>query len=308
MTNRQLKNFFLLVLAGFILSCNRGSNESAKYDTPRSGTIYISVDESFEPVIEEQIKVYEASYPGTHIIASYKPEAECFRDLQKDSTRLIIVSRGLSDDEIKFYREKMNYAPLFDIVAYDAVCAIENIHTKDSVFTMQQLTNFFSGSDSSKLMVVDGRNATSTVNLLKDSVLRGKNFGSNVMAASGSKAVVDYISKNDNAVGFVGASWVGDYNDPAQKAYFNNIKFALLQCRNCGKDVFAKPSQSTIYYNQYPLVRPLYFILKENGGNGLGTGFTNYLSYERGQLVFKRSNLVAAKINFQVRKTMINNE
>lgn len=307
MMYRQLKNFFLWVFAGFILSCNPHSNKLPGYDTPLKGTIYISVDESFRPVIEAQIKVYEASYPETHIIAAYKSEADCFRDLQKDSTRLIIVSRGLSDDEIKFYREKMNYAPLFDIVAYDAVCAIENIKTADSVFTMQQLTNFFEGSDSSKLIVVDGRNATSTVNLLKDSVLRGKGFGGNVMAADGSKAVVDYISQNENAIGFVGASWVGDYSDPAQQAYFKKIKYALLQCKNCGKDVFAKPSQSTIYYNQYPLVRPLYFILKENA-TGLGTGFTNFLSYERGQLVFKRSNLVAAKINFQVRKTMINNE
>lgn len=294
---------FVYVLIS-IVSCNDDEKKKTIYDSPKNGTIYISVDESFEPVIEEQIQVYEASYPGTHIIASYKSEADCFRDLQKDSTRMIIVSRGLTDDEIKFYRDKLSYGPLFDIVAYDAVSAILNVNEKDSVYTMAQLAKYMNGEDTRKLIVVDGRNATSTVEMLKDSVLKGKDFGSNVMAANGSKAVVDFIAKNAGAIGFVGSSWIGDYNNPQQKAYFSNIKFALLECRNCEKGLFAKPSQSTIYFNQYPLVRPLFFILKEHT-NGLGTGFTNYLSYERGQLVFKRSNLVAAKINFQNRKTII---
>ena len=37
------------------------------YDSPKNGAINISVDESFKPVISEQIKVYESSYPGTKI-------------------------------------------------------------------------------------------------------------------------------------------------------------------------------------------------------------------------------------------------
>ena len=48
---------------------NAGGND---YDTPLKGTIHISVDETFKPVITEQIKIYESSYPNTHIIADYK--------------------------------------------------------------------------------------------------------------------------------------------------------------------------------------------------------------------------------------------
>ena len=154
-------------------------------------------------------------------------------------------------------------------------------------------------------MVVDGNNATSTVRYLLDSVLRGKNFSSRVMAANGSKAVVDYVSKNENAVGFVGSSWVTNEQDPEQLAYRDKIRFALLECkRNCDSGSFAKPSQATITYAQYPLVRPLYYVLKENS-NGLGTGFTNYLNLERGQLVFRRSFLVPGKMYFGIRKSNV---
>ena len=89
----------------FLPACK---NNGKAYDTPRSGAIHISVDESFEPVINEQIKVYESSYPGTKIMAEYKPEADCFRDLQKDSTRMIIVAKGLTREESKFFEAKLS--------------------------------------------------------------------------------------------------------------------------------------------------------------------------------------------------------
>lgn len=297
----------MVVITGTVVfcSCANDGKKATFYDTPTQGTINISVDESFEPVISEQIKVYEASYPGTKINATYKSEADCFRDLQKDSTRMIIVAKGLTEEERKLFTDKLSYPPQYDILAYDAVSVIINKNATDSVFTIQQLQNMLNGKDSSKAVVVDGNNATSTVRFLLDSVLHGKSFGSNVMAAGGSKAVVDYVSKNVNAVGFVGSSWVTNEQDPEQLAYRDKIRFALLECRkNCDSGSFAKPSQATITYSQYPLVRPLYYILKENA-NGLGTGFTNYLNLERGQLVFRRSFLVPGKMIFDIRKSNI---
>ena len=279
-------------------------NKNTQYDTPLNGKIFISVDESFKPVIDEQIKVYQSSYPEAHIEASYKSEADCFRDLQKDSTRMIIVSRGLSNEESEFYKQKLLFKPQWDILAYDAVAVIVNIHSKDSLFTISKLKNYLSGTDTSKLVAVDGRNATSTVMLLKDSVLKGGAFGKNVMAAADSKELIKYVSDNVNAIGFVGLSWVGDEDDPEQQQYKSFIRFGLIECKRCGAGVYAKPSQATIYSGEYALVRPLFFILKENT-NGLGTGFVNYLSLERGQLVFRRSYLVPAKMNFNVRKSMM---
>lgn len=289
------------LLAAF--SCNNNSAVQ-QYDSPDQGTINISADESFKPIIEEEIKVYESSYPKTHIIASYKSEADCFRDLEKDSTRMIIVARGLTDEEDKYYQQKLQYKPTWDLVAYDAVSMIINNEGKDSVFTIAQLKKLLTDSSSKHTAVVDGNNATSTVRFLLDSVLHGKNFGANVKAAAGSKAVLDYVSNNADAIGFVGSGWVGNDEDPDQRAYDGKIKLALLECKPCGKNYFVKPSQESIMYGWYPLVRPLYFILKENI-KGLGTGFTGFMGLERGQLIFRRANLVPAKMDFQIRKSSI---
>ncbi len=50
-----------------MIACNSDQPQAGPKDSPTSGTINISVDESFRPVIEEQIKVFEGSYPGTKI-------------------------------------------------------------------------------------------------------------------------------------------------------------------------------------------------------------------------------------------------
>ncbi|MEP6512436.1 MAG: substrate-binding domain-containing protein [Parafilimonas sp.] len=293
----------------FLMLCTQGcSNDRSAaekyYDTPKKGTIYISSDESFKPVISEQIKVYESSYPPTQIIASYKSEADCFRDLEKDSTRLIIVAKGLTREQSSYFESKLSFRLQYDVLAFDAVCVIVNSASKDSVFTIKQLKELLEGKNKMKTMVTDGKNATSTVRYLLDSVVRGEKFGSNVLAAENSMQVIDYISKTKNAIGFVGSSWISNEDDPGLRVYKNKIRLALLECKICGKDTFAKPSQSTISYGYYPLVRPLYFILKENT-TGLGTGFINYMSLERGQLVFRRSYLAPAKMSFALRKMEI---
>jgi phosphate transport system substrate-binding protein len=298
---------FVLIII-FVAGCKSKKHSTAVTDSPKNGTINISVDESFEPVIREQIKVYESSYPEAKINASYKSEADCFRDLQSDSTRMIIVAKGLTRAESSYFQDKLSFEPQFGVLAYDAVSVIVNIKAKDTVFTLAEIKNMLSGKHTAHPVVVDGNHATSTVRYLLDSVLRSAPFGKDVMAANGSKAVVDYISKNQNAVGFVGSSWVTNEQDPEQKAYQKSIRFALLECtHNCDSGSFAKPSQATIAYAQYPLVRPLYYVLKENW-NGLGTGFSNYLNLERGQLVFSRSFLVPAKMYFGMRTGNIQSE
>ena len=198
----------------------------------------------------------------------------------------------------------MSFQPQFAILAYDAVAVIVNQASKDSVFSITDLKDILSGK-SKRIAVMDGKNATSTVRFLQDSILKGAPFGANVVASKNSADVIDIVSKNENVVGFVGLSWVGDSHDPKQQEQLKSIRLALVECVRCvEKGFFAKPSQATIAYAQYPLPRPLYYIVKENAA-GLGTGFMNFLSLERGQLIFKRALLVPAKMNFNKRSGKI---
>lgn len=294
-----------IVFIGLMFGCEEKPSKNLPAETPTSGTIYISVDESFKPVISEQIKVFQSSYPNANIIAEYKAEAECLRDLQRDSTRMIIVSRELTREEILYYRSKLEYDPSFALVANDAIAVVVNKNNPDSAFTMNDIKAILSGKGPKTYnVVVDGKTATSTVRYLIDSVLRGNPLGKNVTAAKSSADVISYVANSNDAIGFVGLSWMLNPTDAKQEAVLNQVRTGSIECKSCEKNTYAKPSQQTIVFRQYPLVRGLYYVLKENF-TGLGTGFLNFLIHERGQLIFRRADLAPAQMNFYRRRTKI---
>jgi phosphate transport system substrate-binding protein len=306
----MMKKYILLycLIGSLGLAACGSTDESADTrDTPTKGSINISVDESFKPVIEEQIRVHHSSFPATKINVSYKSEAECFRDLQKDSTRMIIVAKGLTEKEAEFYKSLLSYKPQYGDLAYDAVAVIVNKAAKDSIFSFKDIQEILSGKQA-LTAVMDGKNATSTVRYLKDSVLKKGEFGKNVVAVNNSQEVIDIVAKRTDVIGFVGLSWIGDSYDPKQVAYLQKIRLSRIECTAClEKNIYAKPSQATITRGEYPLARPLYYILKENTA-GLGTGFMNFMSLERGQLIFRRAFLAPSKMAFQKRLSTIKQE
>lgn len=300
---------FIITVAISLLfaACRDNKDSQTVTDSPTSGTIHISVDESFRPVIEAAIKVYEGSYPNAHIIAHYKPEAECFKDLYTDTAnRMIIVTRGLTKRESRFYSDSLSYTPVSNRVAWDAITIVTNKNNSDSTFTLESLKQLLQGKAPGKKKVVfDGLSATSLVRFAVDSILHGGNFDTSVVkAVKTSKDVLDYIASDTGAIGLVGISWIGNPEDTAQVNMLKKVKIAYVQCHVCDSMPYVKPTQQSILTKRYPLVRGLYYIVKENY-SGLGSGFAEFLNYERGQLVFRRAYL-GPVMDFDIRDVRIN--
>ncbi|RYG34004.1 MAG: phosphate ABC transporter substrate-binding protein, PhoT family, partial [Chitinophagaceae bacterium] len=162
--------FMLLIIA--FAGC--GPDKDPAIDSPAGGIINISVDESFRPVMEEQLQMYKETYPNTTINASFKTEADCLKDIIRDtSTRMAVVTRGLTETEENFFRDSLNYVPSWNMVARDGIAVLASAKSNDTAFTMQQLTDFLTGRDTSKQIIFDGLNATSTYRFVKDSLLKG---------------------------------------------------------------------------------------------------------------------------------------
>jgi phosphate transport system substrate-binding protein len=183
---RPINLIIIFIAFAFCLNfckCKSGDKKEGLRDTPKSGTIHISIDESFRPVIEDAIKVYEGSYPQAHIIAHYKPEADCFKDFYGDSTnRMIIVTRGLTSKESRFYTDSLGYTPVSNKIAWDAITIVTNKSNTDTLFTLETLQQLLQGKKgNAKKVVFDGFNATSTVRFAIDSILHGGKFDSSVV-------------------------------------------------------------------------------------------------------------------------------
>jgi phosphate transport system substrate-binding protein len=298
--SRWVRFFFILLVSGFLTGCDNSAEvKNDRFDT---GVLHISCDESFKPVIDAQIQVYQSLYPKTKIIAHYKPEAECLSDFAVDSIRLIITTRGFTKKEEEYMNNSLQVAPSAVTVAYDAIAVIVHPTAKDSFFTVPDLKQLINGKYKKNLIpVFDGLKATSTVRFMLDSVLRGESLGKNVVAAENSQGVIDYVSKTPNAVGFIGISWIGNRDDSAQVLALKKVQLARLESTDSAGG-FVLPVQYLIYSRTYPLIRDLVYVLKEKH-TGLAHGFAGFMRSDRGQLLFRRSYLYPAIRSFYVRDT-----
>jgi phosphate transport system substrate-binding protein len=284
----------LLIALAIFFAWGCGSENQAP---ERSGQAYnndvmhISCDESFKPVIDAQIAVFESLHPNTKIIAHYKPEADCLKDLVVDSIRMIIMTRKLSKGEENLVSDSTAAGVDQLVVARDVITVVVNPASPDSFFTMKEIRELLSGKSKKNLIpVFDGLKATSTVRFMLDSVLRGDSLTSKAVAAENSVGVIDYVSKVPNAIGFVGFSWIGNGDDTTQQSYQRKVKLAYLESTD-SVNGYVQPSQFFIYTNTYPMVRDLVYVLKERG-RGLGHSFAYFLEEnDKGQLIFRRSYL-----------------
>ncbi len=295
----------LYIVSIFLLtSCGTGvSNTSTdKYDR---GTINISSDESFKPVIDSQVQVYEAKYPNVKLNVHYKPEADCIRDLGVDSVRMVIITRRYSQQEKEFMQDSLHVSPEQLLLAYDAIAVIVNPVSEESLFTMAEIKEILIGKFKKNLIpVFDGLNATSTVRFIIDSVLRGDTLTKKALAAKSSEEVINYVAKTPDAVGFIGVSWIGNKEDPQQQSFLTKVKLAEIESTDVpGK--YIQPVQANIYAGRYPMTRELFSILKENPRDGLGHGFKNFMTGERGQLIFRRAYLVPGLMQFNIRQAAL---
>ncbi|MBO9592017.1 MAG: substrate-binding domain-containing protein [Niabella sp.] len=295
-----------LVLLGSVLwillySCASGDNQArALTDTPKKGAITISVDESFRPIVDALIQVYESNNDSTKIHAQYKPEAECMTDLFNDSIRMVIATIKLSDKQLQSVVDSLHVVVKQLPVARDAVAVIVNPSSSDTLLTMGEIRSVLTGNYIKPLIpVFDGLSATSTVRFLLDSVLKGQKITSKAMGASTSDSVIQFVANNPNAIGFIGVSWIGNQDDAQQLSFLKKVKIVQLESSDKpGKYVL--PVQANIYTKRYPMTRDLVYIVKE-GHRGLGTGFAEFMAGEIGQLIFKRAYLMPGRRNFIIR-------
>src|SRR5688572_29491694 len=194
-TMKRRRNNILVYLFFFVFIAGCGTgNSNIPDDAFDKGTIHVSADESFKPVIDSQVQVYEAKYPEVKLNVHYKPEADCIRDFGVDSIRMIIITRRFSEAEENFIVDSFGVVPSQMVIAYDAVAVIVHPMSPDTLFSMQEIREILTGKFKKNLIpVFDGLNATSTVRFIIDSVLRKDSLTSKAVAARKSEEVIDYV-------------------------------------------------------------------------------------------------------------------
>jgi phosphate transport system substrate-binding protein len=303
----ELKKLVLAALAfllpaSLLLSCGGDKNEKPEPDdTPTSGQINISVDESFSLLFDTQIYTFESLYPKAKIKASYKPEGEVINDIFNDSFRVIVMARPFSEDEVKALDAKRIH-PTTVKIAEDAVALIVNKDNPDSLLMMDQLRNILAGKDTlwsqidpkapaQKIAVVFDNNNSANARYLQQTLMNGAGFNDNCFAVKSNEQVIDYVNANKNALGVISVNWISDSDDTLTNRFLGKVKVVSV-CKTEGLDYY-KPYQAYIKTKDYPLCREV-FLMYRGRNMSLGTGFASFVAGDKGQRIVLKSGLVPA--------------
>jgi phosphate transport system substrate-binding protein len=268
------------------------------------GSVRAGIDESYTLMIQSQVEVFANDYPDAKVEAVYKPEGEVIEDLMNDSIQAAVITRALTEDEMAYFRSRQKL-PESVRIATDGVALIVHPDNPDTVFTLPQVNDLFTGKISTWSQLREGRpekeirivfdnNRSSNARFISERFLGGGAFPANCFAVHSNAEVMEYVKSNPEAIGVMSVSWISDREDSTSQGFLRQIKVVgISDTTNKERPELArKPYQAYIYDQSYPLRRDVY-VIRTSPKISVGTGFASFLRGDRGQLVIHKMGMVA---------------
>lgn len=298
------KKLMLYLLCMLTFSACNSSGKNGKEETLYSGEIRIAVDESFKPIMEEELQVYQALTPEASITPVYCSEVEAVNLLLKDSVRLAITNRRLTEKElISFHTRK--FFPESIQMASSGIALITHHCNPDSLITVEDFRRIATGeitewkelnpkSRLGRMQVVFDNPNSGTVHYVIDSICQGKPLSSSLKARKSNEEVIDYVAATQDAIGIIGANWIGNKADTTRLSFNQRVRvMSVSESSEATPENSYRPYQAYLALKQYPLTNEVYILINDPKG-ALPTGLMTFLTGERGQRIILKSGLIPA--------------
>ncbi len=300
---RAGKIIFLTVAAIFMVSCTSRGKVDFPTDTPTSGSIKILVDDSFKPLLDAEVNVFTSLYNNARITPVYKPEVDVVNDFMNDSAKVMVTSRKLTDDQIKFLRDTLVIARTTTF-AIDAIALIINKENPDSLFSYNEVRDIFTGKISEwkqinpdsrlgKIRVIFDNAKSGNIRYFREKFDYQDPLPKNFFAVNSNPEVINFIEKNKDAIGILSVNWISDKDDSLSLSFTKRVTVAAISVPYIDETSYYRPQQGFIYNKSYPFTREVYMIKRESHV-GLGSGFINWACAEQGQRIVLKSGIVPA--------------
>ncbi len=287
-----MKRFFrltvgvLLFFSVFFCAQKNDTNE-----TILKGKMELLVDETVLPIIEDQKVVFENTYDAK-LTLEPKSEAELIQSLLKDSSKVAVLSRKLSEKEKQHFIAK-KIVPKVTFIATDAIAFIVNKNNIDTLIELKSVLDFMKGNTQQKFkgLVFDNPNS-STVRYMKELAKIDFESQKGVYSFKTNEEVIKYVAENEGMIGVVGVNWLSQSSETM--AHWKN-KTKVMSVKGVNSEEFVYPTQNNLAEKKYPLARDLY-IINCQGYSGLAMGFASFVAGEIGQRIVLKSDLLPAKM------------
>jgi phosphate transport system substrate-binding protein len=245
-----------------------------------AGGIVIKGSTTVLPVAQAALEAYMKSHPGVNISLSGGGSGEGIKALMDKSTDIATSSREIKDNETAQAKAK-GVNPVVHIVAIDAIVPIVNPKNKVKDLTIDQLSQIYQGKirnwkevggEDLQIVVVSRDSSSGTFESWAHLVLNGAKVTPKAQLQASSGAIVQTISKNRYAIGYIG---IGYLNTSIKALTVGGIQ----------------ATAETAVSKQYPIARPLY--MYTNGEpQGETAGYIKFVLSPAGQKLVAKEGFV----------------
>jgi phosphate transport system substrate-binding protein len=217
-------------------------------------TVKVKGSDTMYPLIHEVTDLY-----GKGVVSEGGGSNAGIKALLEGKADVAMSSRSLqANEKNNFAAVQKPYAEV--VIAYDALSFIVHPDNKIARLTKAQLAGIFSGEitnwkqvggDDKAILVITREAASGTNEFVKDVITNKKPFPATAKICVGTSAVIQAVSQNVDAIGFVGIGYLEEIVKP-------------VAVSAGGGGGFVMPSFKTALNKTYPLVRPLYLFYLKN--------------------------------------------
>ena len=304
----QWKISVLFLVSLFVFNSCLNSTKQKNIETPTSGSIKIEIDESFQPLLDTEVFTFTTFYHNAHIRPVYKPEVDVVNDFMHDSVPVMVTSRKLTDNQIQYLRDSLIVARTISF-AWDALALITNRENHDSLLKYDVVKDIFTGKIQN-WNEIDPKSKLGPIKVIFDNTKSGNiryfkeqfsidSLGKNFFAVNTNPEVINFVSRNPDALGIISVNWISDKNDSLARSFIKKVNIEAISQEYINDGSYYRPNQGWIYEKTYPFVREVYLISRETFV-GLGTGFIQWATGEQGQKIVLKSGLVPATMPIRI--------
>jgi phosphate transport system substrate-binding protein len=297
----------LVAVAALISSCSGGPK--IPDESPTRGNIRIIADESFKPLIDAEVYTFTQLYGNARIKAIYKPEVDVINDFMRDSVKVIVTTRKLTEDQIQYLRDSQIIARTVTF-AYDALALVTNRQNKDTLMKYKTVKDIFMGEVSywkevnpksklGEIKVVFDNTKSGSIRYFKELFDIRTALPYNFYALNSNAEVIDYVSRNPDALGIISTNWISDKDDSLSRSYLAKVNRLAISQPLTNVGTYYRPDQGWIFTKDYPFTREVYLISRETF-KGLGSGFIQWATAEQGAKIVLKMGLVPATMPIRI--------
>lgn len=289
----------LLLVLFTLAGCHRAKN--AVPESMLSGEVVIAADEALMPVMNAELDVFHSMYNYSSVNCKFVSEYDAINLLLQEKTRLVIVGRPLDEKESDFLKSK-DLLPESIPLAYDAIALI--VHSENGMMTLTtgQISQIMSGritdwkqlnpeGKSGSIQLVFDRESSGVIRYLNGKLKLKEKISGDIQFAGDTRKVIERVSANANAIGFVGFNWLSETESLKVQETLKRVSLvAVSEGENATPINSFEPSVSSLFNNTYPLIRKVYALYTDPSAS-LARGFLAHLTSERGQKIIYRCGL-----------------